>query len=125
MRPRAPSGTCAAIAAAADQDDQGPSERLCDVVAALAKQGAPMSDMAKPPEWVVSCKARIRKGLQVEMTMGSPDRISCKWDPGAPRRLTSRQTTLFRRARDELIAEFLWRTMIDHGLVVEVEVVPT
>ena len=84
-----------------------------------------MSDMPKPPEWVVSRKARIRKGLQVEMTMGSPDRISCKWDPDVPRRLTSRQTTLFRRARDELIAEFLRRTMIEHGLVVEVEVVPT
>ena len=47
-----------------------------------------MIDQPHIPRWVVSRKARIRKGLKVEILIGSEGFMAAEWDPGPPTNLT-------------------------------------
>lgn len=80
-----------------------------------------MSAQPEIPQWVASRTVRIRKGLSVRMMVGSTGQMFCEWDPDVPSGLTAKQMRVYRKARDELLAEFMQRQGVTgKGVVLEI-----
>ena len=69
-----------------------------------------MREMPKIPEFVISRKVRIRKGLHVLFMMGSTGQIHVEWDLYIPTNLTSKQIRRYREAHGEVLTEWCERT---------------
>jgi hypothetical protein len=53
----------------------------------------------------ISRKVKLGGGLSVEITIGRSGAI-CEWSPSMPSRLSRLQWKKYRKARNELVAEF-------------------